>query len=444
MHNAIELLYDDDSNGGRVTLASKKAQSTDFDESVFTAAAKWMHGRGEFTPDMLAEQPAVDVMQEIYRVLNTAISSEIKTEIPSELVGALSNNAFIFSGFKAYRSLDELGLSLTNKDGAVKPYKEFEADVQKVNAKYNRAYLAAEYDHAVAASQMAVKWHGFEQDADRYDLQYRTAGDDSVRLSHQVLNNITLPASDPFWSKYMPPNGWRCRCTTVQVRKGQYPASSPEEAIKLGDATTAQPKQQIFRFNPGKELKIFPPKHPYLPKGCGDCSRKNTLNLTLRDRGLPMCAACGIVAKECLKTQERTVKEWSKENISERGGINMSGKNFASGSVLVTRGSIKEVIGHTQNIAVINSMMGIKTNTLKYKYLGWAECSTDKNTGKRKHPEAEYFIYYSTKIGGKTYYVNVKAHKHANREVLYCIREKCNFKALKSGTPPNIDRYKKE
>ncbi len=69
--------------------------------------------------------------------------------------------------------------------------------------------------------------------------------------------------SDPFWSLYLPPNGWNCRCTAVQVRKGKYPQSDPTLSMLRGNNCTEAAKQQIFRFNPGKELKLFPPKHPY-------------------------------------------------------------------------------------------------------------------------------------------------------------------------------------
>ncbi|MEG1673359.1 MAG: hypothetical protein RR298_07570, partial [Alistipes sp.] len=77
------------------------------------------------------------------------------------------------------------------------------------------------------------------------------------------LHNITLPPSDPFWSQFLPPNGWNCRCTVVQVRKNKYPTSDSAKAIEIGESITAEPKAQMFRFNPGKELKLFPDKHPY-------------------------------------------------------------------------------------------------------------------------------------------------------------------------------------
>lgn len=57
----------------------------------------------------------------------------------------------------------------------------------------------------------------------------------------------------------------------MQVRQGKYPRSDSAAAMAAGANCTAPPKKQIFRFNPGKQEKIFPPKHPYFPKGCGDC-----------------------------------------------------------------------------------------------------------------------------------------------------------------------------
>jgi SPP1 gp7 family putative phage head morphogenesis protein len=253
-------LYRDD----LLTLAAgENGASFQFNKQVFERAAGWVRERGGFTPDMLGEQPARDVIAEVFRVLGGAVSSAITTEVPGELVTALEENTFIFSGFKTFHALNEVGLSLVGADGGIKPFEKFHEDVTKIDEKYNKNYLYAEYNHAVASSQMAVKWHDFEAGRDRYDLQYRTANDEKVREDHQRLHNTTLPEDDPFWARYLPPNGWNCRCTAVQVRKGKYPASDSEQAIRIGDEITDDPKKQIFRFNPGKEMKIFPDKHPY-------------------------------------------------------------------------------------------------------------------------------------------------------------------------------------
>lgn len=260
LDDAVEDLYHDE----LLTLADDgKTPDFGFDSRVFERAAEWVCERGGFTPSMLQEQPARDVIDETFRILGGAVSSSISEEMPAELTGLLENNAFIFSGLKTYHSLNEVGLSLIGDDGGIKPFEKFQEDVAKIDAKYNRNYLYAEYNHAVTSSQMAAKWHDFQQDGDRYNLQYRTANDERVREEHQRLHNITLPVSDPFWEQFMPPNGWNCRCVVVQVRKGRYPESDSQQAVGIGEQITEEPKKRIFRFNPGKELKVFPDKHPY-------------------------------------------------------------------------------------------------------------------------------------------------------------------------------------
>lgn len=157
----------------------------------------------------------------------------------------------------------EASKRLKDLDGNLKPFNQFFKDVATLDTTYNRNYLSAEYNFAAASSQMAVKWKEWEQDGDEYDLQYRTAGDERVREEHAAINGATLPPSDPFWKLYLLPNGWNCRCTTVQVRKDKYPRSNPQKAMARGNAMTNTPKKAIFRFNPGAQEKIFPPKHPY-------------------------------------------------------------------------------------------------------------------------------------------------------------------------------------
>lgn len=49
----------------------------------------------------------------------------------------------------------------------------------------------------------------------------------------------------------------------MQVIKDDYTLSDPELAMKRGDNCTASIKQQMFRYNPGKTMELFAPKHPY-------------------------------------------------------------------------------------------------------------------------------------------------------------------------------------
>lgn len=238
-------------------------EKPDFDDSAFFDAAGMVYNAGGFDPAQLNTPEARRLIAETLRQIKRGIDSGLSYEVPETVRHALENNAFIFSGFKAYHSLREVGLSLTTDTGEIKPFEQFRRDVEKVNNQYNHNYLYAEYNHAVSASQAAAKWQRFEADGDRYDLQYRTAADDRVREDHRALDKITLPPSDPFWEMYTPPNGWNCRCNYVQVRRGKYERTDPDLAMLRGNNCTEAAKQQIFRFNPGKTLQLFPPKHPY-------------------------------------------------------------------------------------------------------------------------------------------------------------------------------------
>ena len=151
---------------------------------------------------------------------------------------------------------------------------------------------------------MAAKWEEFQQDGDRYNLQYRAVMDDRVRPEHAALHGVTLPPSDPFWEEYYPPNGWNCRCTVVQVRKSKYPVTPHDEAMALGEEATGKDTKGIFHFNPGIEQKTFPDYNPYTIKRCRDCDiAKGKLDLAFIPEN-ELCAACRIIRSGLAKVGE--------------------------------------------------------------------------------------------------------------------------------------------
>lgn len=288
----------------------------EFDHKVFDRAVREVFAKGGFSPDMLADPAVTPLIEETYKALNKAIDTAIRTETPPELTAALQNNAFIFSGFKTHHSLSEVGLALTDADGKVKPFEVFRRDVEAIDKKYNTNYLYAEYNHAVHTSQMAVKWNDFMADDDRYNLQYRTAGDERVRSEHAALDKITLPPSDEFWKSYLPPNGWNCRCTVVQVLRDDYPMSDPAVAKAAGDACTDDPKARIFRYNAGLEMTVFPKKHPYLPKGCGNCGGSLTLAY---DPKREKCRVCRVVSEQARKAEAKRLYDRLSKDSKYKG-----------------------------------------------------------------------------------------------------------------------------
>lgn len=212
---------------------------------------------------------------------------------------------YIFSGMKTFHELNEAFPSLLDENGNRKSFEQFLNDVQKIDSTYNRNYLRAEYNFVQASAQMAAKWEGFMQDGDRYNLQYRTAGDDKVRPEHAALDRVTLPITDPFWEEYYPPNGWNCRCTVVQVRKSKYPVTPHNEAMALGEEATGKDTKGIFRFNAGLEQKSVPDYNPYTIRRCKDCdiAKGNVKLVFIPDNEL--CAACKLLRK-CVGDKTKT------------------------------------------------------------------------------------------------------------------------------------------
>lgn len=226
--------------------------------------------KSNVTTNDLDQKQAKALYTEISNTLQGGFDKGIAHVVPFITKRDLKENIYIFSGAKTYAELKELSELLIDKDGHIKPFNKFWQETRSIHTEYNQRYLEAEYIFATQSAMMASKWNEFEADGDRYNLQYRTANDDRVRESHWLMHDITLPPSDPFWNKYFPPNGWRCRCTTVQVRKSKYKESDSQQAQSLGEkATYTEGKNgnntaEIFRFNPGKESVIFPEYHPYL------------------------------------------------------------------------------------------------------------------------------------------------------------------------------------
>ena len=269
LHLRLQTLYDcgcDNCKTERINLAAS-GDAPKF-KSVLKAAEnafKHLHQKGSYTAEDITEKPYQKLIDESYKALNSAITDN---DIPPEMLSKLQNDTFIFSGLRTHAQLMEASSFLRDENGKIRGFDSFAHEFNRVNEKYNQNYLEAEYQFAVNSSQMAANWAATDPDG-RYNLQYRTANDDRVRENHRVLQDITLPKEDSFWLSYYPPNGWRCRCTAVEVRKSKYEVSDSEDALTKGERATTQigkdgkNKLEIFRFNPGAEKKVFPPKHPY-------------------------------------------------------------------------------------------------------------------------------------------------------------------------------------
>lgn len=107
------------------------------------------------------------------------------------------------------------------------------------------AYAAGRMNAANDPDIQEILW-GFE---------YATAGDDRVRPEHAILDGVRRPKDDAFWSVNMPPNGYNCRCTVIEIFNEEDLAVAtdlPETSIDDDTGEEIVPgADDGFKFNPG-------------------------------------------------------------------------------------------------------------------------------------------------------------------------------------------------
>lgn len=266
--------------------------------------------------EILADAPVREFIDTHADILNSSAS---KVECSAYMRQRLERSNWIFSGMKTFHELNEAFPSLLDENGNKKPFERFLNDVQTIDTTYNQNYLRAEYNFVHASADMAAKWEQFAADGDRYLLQYRTANDDRVRPEHADLEGVTLPIDDPFWASYYPPNGWNCRCTVVQVRRGKFQQTPHDEAMQRGEAALQRDTKGIFRFNSGQQQKTVPDYNPYTISRCQDCDiAKGKVYLAFVPEN-ELCQACQLLRQ--MELQQRRPTETERRNIRDAAYI---------------------------------------------------------------------------------------------------------------------------
>lgn len=325
-------------------------------------------------------------------------SSFQKVEMSDTMRQCLERSNYIFSGIKTFHELNEAFPSLLDENGNRKPFEQFLNDVQKIDKTYNANYLRAEYNFVQASAQMAAKWENFMHDGDRYNLQYRTAGDKKVRPTHAALNRVTLPITDTFWEEFYPPNGWNCRCTVVQVLKDKYPVTPHDEAMALGEEATGKDTKGIFRFNPGIEQKTVPDYNPYTIRRCRDCDLAQGKQKLVFIPDNELCAACRIV-RALANADAKQTRKYAKP----LQGTAINTPQFPH-PINISRASITEWTNQPNKYLQEKNKMLLRINEVlqNAEYLGTAT----PPPGKNRERGIQHHIF-STKIKGEEQYIIV-------------------------------------
>lgn len=366
---------------------------------------------------ILASEEAQDFIETHSSVLNGSFR---QVEMSEAMRKRLERSNYVFSGLKTFHELNEAFPSLLDENGNRKTFERFLNDVRKIDETYNSNYLRAEFNFVQASAEMAAKWERFMQDGDRYYLQYRTAGDAKVRPTHAEMAGITLPASDPFWEDFYPPNGWGCRCSVVQVRKSKYPATDHEEAMARGESALELDKKGMFRFNAGMEQKTMPDYNPYTIKRCKDCDiAKGKLKLAFVPDN-ELCAACKLLQK-CVGGKDKSQRAIERTHylhemeplLQKKVEKTVNGKNMNIG---FTKDGNKHLFSDTFGRTRIVSKEELKNLD---SYLERAEYVDDSALTHPRTDNVEHYYYFKVRINGKWARLNVakEVHRQPNGKV---------------------------
>lgn len=371
----------------------------------------------QFSIELLETPKVQEFIGTHAHILDTSFE---KVEMSDLMRKRLTRSNYIFSGMKTFHELNEAFPSLLDEKGNRKPFEQFLNDVRKIDEKYNRNYLRAEYNFVQSSAEMAAKWERFMEDGDRYNLQYRTANDGKVRPEHASLHGVTLPITDSFWEEFYPPNGWNCRCTVVQVRKSKYPATEHDEAIALGELATGKDTKGIFRFNPGKEEKSVPDYNPYTIRRCKDCDlAKGKLKLAFVPDN-ELCAACEILQK-CVedRTKSQTAIERTHYMHKMKPLLKRKVEKTIEGGRLnvgFTKDGNKHLFADTFGRTRIVTKEDLKDLAT---YLENAEYVDDSALTHPRTDNIEHFYYFKVQVNGRWVRLNVakEVHRQPNGKV---------------------------
>lgn len=208
-----------------------------------------------------------DIMEKEFTSLWSGVSEGIGFPTASlaysdtrfDTVQKLRTNLISFVSFKNYNQRADMIKELIDEKGNIRSWSNYKKKVNELSVEYNQHWLEAEYNAVVAGSQTSVQWQTFQKQKNIFPyLRYKSQGDSRVRPAHIKLHDVVRHIDDPFWDTYYPPNGWKCRCYVLQeMTAGGSQFNEKKEEFSYKEHPAA------FRFNSGKENKIFNNKHPY-------------------------------------------------------------------------------------------------------------------------------------------------------------------------------------
>jgi SPP1 gp7 family putative phage head morphogenesis protein len=166
------------------------------------------------------------------------------------------------------------------------------------------------YDTNMRMSHAAGEWARIQR-GKRYApyLRYTAVLDPSTRPQHRSWDGTVLPVDHPWWKTHFPPNGWHCRCSTIQL--------SAHDLNALGYKVSPDPVDDLTLYTnerTGETMTIprgIDPGFAYNPgEAALDGHAARALMGKLVDASPDMAAAQAASARFVVPAMKRDLMEW--------------------------------------------------------------------------------------------------------------------------------------
>lgn len=236
-----------------------------------------------------------------------------------DFLEALKHNTDVLAAYKTHRQQNDLAALMMDENGKLKPFNRFRADVEEIIGRYNRNWMATEYNTAVVRARHAASWRDFRRDADLYpNLKWleTTSPHPDTKVHIHYWDRIWA-LNDPFWKKHYPGDRWNCKCGLANTDEPVTDNSDLTD-ISIED----QPDAGIDN-NSGVSGQIFTDTHPYITEayeGAGRAVKKLLGEIKeIRERRKDIAKEAEPLTKELIANTglkqdiivtKKTIKEW--------------------------------------------------------------------------------------------------------------------------------------
>lgn len=271
----IDSLY----YGGKPCACCSGSPRNDLSEAIFSADILEDFLRKIYDGFDVSREIEPSAWREVLRILNEGAVKGLtqggERQHTPQFLQAIKHSNEVFSAFKCHSMGVKMAERLHDKDGNLRPFKEWRESVQPIASHHVGAWLKTEYDTAVLRAHQGSLWQEVERNKDILpNLRWMPTTSVSPENVHKGYwtSRLTLPVDDPFWQDNHPANRWNCKCS-LEATSDKADTGHVAEMARQDNTS-----QQGLENNP-RDGHLFSDKHPYFPDSCSSCPFKKQSKL---------------------------------------------------------------------------------------------------------------------------------------------------------------------